>query len=377
MTHRDDKGTVQLLEDDITWDGFTMRGVPHEENGEANGPGMYTSPASSGYSILNTVFEDNGIGLHLGSDGAHPTVVCGNLFTANNEFEGAGGATGIYSNEGAGKVLITSNRFERHNTSAIFFADIDEDPATPHVLQQDILIEGNTSVDDLSFAVIYNSSWVRLTGNDIRARVGDEHFSGPASAIRIGARSHDVVVDRNRIRSAIGNGIDVTDSGDLRREASAPTGVLVLKNKVQHAELFGIDVSASGVREYEVRDNCVLANGEVGIHLGPRSDDARITGNTALGNGGADGFDCQDESKGESATDGTAGTENTWQENVGATADPRAICGPPADDDQPTGDGKHHGKQHHGQPHKQHKGHKEHKTHRQDPCGCIRLSWRF
>jgi hypothetical protein len=167
VTSDDDKGTVQLLEDDITWDGFTIRGIEEPEIG----PGMYTSPAHSGYSILNTVFEDNGIGLHLGSDGKHPTVVCGNLFTANNEFEGTGGANGIFSNEGA----------------------------------QDVL-----------------------------------------------------------------------------------------------------------------------------IHLGPDSDDALVTGNTALGNGGEDGnFDCQDESKGESATDGTAGTENTWPENVGATADPTGICSAP------------------------------------------------
>jgi hypothetical protein len=241
-------------------------------------------------------------------------VVCGDLFTANNELEGTGGANGIYSDEGAQKVLITANRFERHNISAIFFTDIDQDPPTPPVLQQDILIEGNTSVDDLSFAVVYNRSRVRLTGNDISARVGDEKFPGPASAIRIGARDHDVVVDRNRIR--------VTNSGEPGREGSAPTSVLVLENKVQHAELLGIDVSASGVREY-----------------------------------------------------GTAGTENTWQENVGATADPRGICSAPAGDDQPAGDGRHHGKQqHHGQRHQQHR---DHKQPRQDPGACIRPSWRF
>ena len=70
MTSIDRVGTVQLLQDDITWDGFTIRGV----SGRRNGPGMYTRPARSGYSILNTVFEDNGIGLHLGASGAHPTL---------------------------------------------------------------------------------------------------------------------------------------------------------------------------------------------------------------------------------------------------------------------------------------------------------------
>ena len=75
-------------------------------------------------------------------------------------------------------MLITSNRFEGHNTSAIFFADVDED------------------------------------------------FPGPASAIRIGR---------------------------------------------------------AGVR---VRGNRALANGKVGIHLGPESDDALVTGNTAIDNSG-------------------------------------------------------------------------------------------
>jgi Right handed beta helix region len=335
---------------------------------------MYTSPDASGYDIRDTIFEDNGIGLYLGSSGDHTTIVCRNRFIANNEFEGTGGANGIYSDEGAQDVLITTNRFEGHNTSAIFFADVDEDPATPPVLQRDILVEGNTSVDDLSFAVVYNTR-VRLTGNDITARVGDEDFPGPASAIRNGARSHDVVVDRNRIRSASGNGIHVTDWGEPDHDPAPPTGVLVLKNKVEHAELLGIDVSASGVREYEVRGNRALANGKVGIHLGPESDDALVTGNTALDNGGEDGgFDCQDEPKGESATDGPAGTENTWQENVGATADPAGICSAPADNDEPAGDGKdHHG---HGKSHKK-KHHKQHPKHRPDPSECGSLPRRF
>jgi hypothetical protein len=135
-------------------------------------------------------------------------------------------------------------------------------------------------------------------------------------------------------------------------------------------------VSASGVRENQVRGNRALANGKVGIHLGPDSDDALTTGNTALDNGDENGeFDCQDESKGESATDGTAGTENTWQENVGATADPAGICSPPSGNDEPTGDGKGHGKK---RPHKQpKKHHKERSKHRPDPRVCSNQSWRF
>jgi len=44
VTSIDAKGTVQLLEDDIRWDGFTIRGVANQ----VIGPGMYTSPDHSG-----------------------------------------------------------------------------------------------------------------------------------------------------------------------------------------------------------------------------------------------------------------------------------------------------------------------------------------
>lgn len=137
------------------------------------------------------------------------------------------------------------------------------------------------------------------------------------------------MVDRNKIRSASGNGIDMTNAGERNRPEAAPRNVAVLKNKVQHAELLGIDVTASARRQYEVRGNRALDNGKVGIHLGLRADDVQVTGNTALGNGGPDGFDCQDESDGEGPADGTAGTENTWQDNLGVRAAPAGICGAP------------------------------------------------
>jgi hypothetical protein len=41
-------GGVRLLADLITWDGFLLR--------DTAGPGMYTSPMFSGYTIRNTIF---------------------------------------------------------------------------------------------------------------------------------------------------------------------------------------------------------------------------------------------------------------------------------------------------------------------------------
>jgi nitrous oxidase accessory protein NosD len=324
VTSDDPVGAVQLRADGITWDGFTIRGV----TGEENGPGMYTSPGHSGHLIRDTIFEDNGVGLHLGADGEHPTVVCRNRFVANNEFT-TGGGYGVFSDEGAQRVLITENRFERHNGAGIFFAD--PFPIDPGPIQRDLSIDHNTSIDDVSFATIFGSSRVRLTANKVKARV--PAFLEPASAIFIGARNDDVVVLKNKVTSASGNGIDVTNSGEPKTDAKAPTNVVVRKNKVAHAQM-------------------------AGIHLGPETAGTLVERNQARDNHP----DCKDVSTlGGPPGAGTAGTANTWRENVGATPDPPGICGPPVGhpDDHGTG---------HGRKHKQH--HKKHKKHRPDPCAC-------
>jgi hypothetical protein len=349
---------VQLLANDITWDGFTIQGVPTAQNS----PGMYTSPTSSGYLIRDTIFLDNGNGIHLGAGGDHPTLVCRNRFTANNEFATAG--YGIFSDEGAEQVLISSNLFEGHNGAGIFLGDESGEGDEPR--QRDVLIEHNTSVDDMSFATIFNSTRVRLTSNWVQARVDDPPFTDePTSAIFIGARNNDIVVHKNKVRSASGNGIHITNSGELGTDPAPPTNVIVRKNKVEHAEQFGIEVTATGAGQYRVLKNRALANG-VGIHLGDATDDVLVNGNTALDN---EVLDCQDL---------TTPVNNIWQENVGVHSRPVTLCSEPTvDDDSGHDDSGHDGKSHDKKKHgKHHKMMKKHKKHRPDPCKCT-LPWRL
>jgi Right handed beta helix region len=313
VSHLDPAGTVQLLADDITWDGFTIRG----SFGDQNGPGMTTSPSASGYLVRDTIFQDNGVGIHLGASGKHPSFVCRNRFVANNEF--TSGGYGVYSNLGATEVLITYNRFERHNEAGIFFAD-------QGATQQDVLIDHNKSIGDLAFASIFNTSRARISDNYARDRVGDSKFPGPASAIRIGARNDTITVHRNRVRSASGNGIDVTDVGEPGKAIATPTNVVVTKNKVDHAQL-------------------------AGIRLSDGAEDVAVTANRAVDNLL---LDCQDESVGG----GTAGTNNAWVANFGRTDSPDGICTPPP---TPTPG---HGGHHHKPPKKHHK--------KKDPCSCKR-----
>jgi nitrous oxidase accessory protein NosD len=340
-------GLVQLRADDITWDGFTILGAPGAQN---NPPGMYTSPAHSGYLIRDTIFQDNGNGIHLGASGTHPTLVCRNRFVANNEFEGPTGAYGIYSDKGAQQVLITANRFERHNGAAIFLADKGK-------LQRDIVIEHNKSVDDKTFASIFNSTRVRVTSNWIRARVNDLQFPARVSAIYIGARNNDIVVQKNKIKSASGNGIDITNSGELGTTPAAPRNVVVRRNKVEHAQLSGIAVSATGVRQYQVLANRSRNNAKFGIHFAPGTNGGAVTGNTARGNE----VDCRDQ---------TTGPLNTWTGNVGVSSLPAALCSAPTlDDDLGHDKKKKKFKKHHKKTKKQ-------KKHRPDPCACS-LPWRY
>jgi hypothetical protein len=312
--HLDLEGTVQLLEDDITWDGFTILGTPNVPNGPSipNGPGMRTDPEHSGYLIRDTIFQDNGIGLRLAANGDKPSVVCRNRFVANNEFDPTGGY-GIVSNQPTRQALITYNRFEDHNGGAILFSDTGADTHT------DVLIDHNKSVRDLTFATIFSSTRLRLSHNDARNRL-----DGPAdgaSAIYFGARNKDIDVHRNRVRSASGNGIDVTPKGEGGKlPVATPVNLHVTKNKVDHVKL-------------------------AGLHMATETAGVTVTGNTAVDN---ELFDCQDES---------SGVQNTWTSNFGVKSSPADLCAPPP----PPTDEPDHGKGHH------HK--KKHKK-KKDPCAC-------
>ena len=297
-------GAVRLLADHVVWDGFRIF-----DNLE--GPGMYTSPDASGYVIRNTVFVDNGLGLYLNASGKALTKVWHNRFTANNEFEEPNAGYGIYSDQGARCVLIADNLFERHNGAGIFFADGDQP-------QHCVTVERNKSIRDRSFATFFASSHVRVVANFVRGRPRDPT---PGSAIFVGAGNDGILVKRNHIEATAGNGIDVRDTGGNRVDGDPPRNVDVLKNKVRAAGQHGIDVSATGVGEYEVRGNVALRNVKVGIHAGPDTDDAAFARNFARGNRT---LDCQDESMG----DGTAGTDNTWRGNTGARDAPDGICHP-------------------------------------------------
>jgi len=194
----------------------------------------------------------------------------------------------------------------------------------------------------MSFATIFNSTRVRVRSNWVQARVDDPPFTDePASAIFIGARNNDIVVEKNKVVSASGNGIDITiTNGQGDPGTPPPANVVVRKNKVR--------------------------NTHFGIHFALHTTGGTVTGNTALDNRAVD---CKDES---------IPLANTWTDNVGRTAAPRIICTAPTtlDNNRAGHDGKAHDKQKFKKHSKHHKKWKKQKKHRPDPCACT-LPWRF
>ena len=80
----------------------------------------------------------------------------------------------------------------------------------------------------------------------------------------------------------------------------------------------GYNLSLYDTTKATIKSNSATG-GDLGFFVADDSANNTLTSNKAVDN---DSYDCQDESTGA----GTGGTANTWTKNVGAVADPDAIC---------------------------------------------------
>lgn len=300
VTGTDPTGAVQLKENGIEWDGFTV-------SGNTAGPGIYTSPSFSGHDVANNVIKDNVFGLYLHSTGVNQNLVRRNRFTSNNQ-PGAAAGNGIYSDQGVQRALITVNKFELNENAAIVFANA----ATT---QNQLTIERNQSIDDTTFVALFNTSNTTVATNTIRNDLDDT-----GSAIFVGGDNDGVTVERNKITSAGFSGIAVRDT-----LGAAPKNVDIIGNSIQKAYNHGIDVTASGVGEVEVRSNSVRNSRRSGLLFGVDTKASLVLNNTSFGNGS---LDCEDGSSASPTVVGTAGTANTWMDNRGRTDAPDGLCRP-------------------------------------------------
>jgi nitrous oxidase accessory protein NosD len=288
---------VQLTADGVEWDGFTVRANP-------NGAGIYTAPTASGHEVINNVIKDNVFGLYLNSGPKFQNLVRRNRFTDNNR---AGSASGnnIYSDQGLQRALVTTNKFEDHDNAAIVIADA-------NTVQKQLTIERNKSSDDYTFLALFGTSNTAVAKNEVAT---DRENTG--SAIFVGDDNSDVLIDGNTISSAGFSGIAIRGSG-----ATAPTNVDIVNNSVREAYNNGIDVTADGAGEVEVRKNTVRKSRGSGLFFGNLTQGNLILDNSSRDNGA---LDCEDDSVAGTFV-GTAGTANTWIDNTGRRDAPDGLC---------------------------------------------------
>lgn len=108
-------GAFGLTADGIVLDGLVVQDQTNGNAAPGFGYGIYLTPGYSGRQVLNSIIQNNIVGMSLANSGVQQAVIQGNLFKNNNNAGPASGH-GIYLDEytsgAVDNVLIDSNRFE-------------------------------------------------------------------------------------------------------------------------------------------------------------------------------------------------------------------------------------------------------------------------
>ncbi len=297
-------GAFWVQADDVVIDGFLIRNNA--------GPGIQTDPSTSGHNLDYNIIRDNVFGIFLNGDpsgDASRTRVRFNCISGNNQ-PGAASGTGIYTDQGLRTVSINRNDFELHEDVAVLFTSV----LAP---VRDVSLTSNVSRDDRTFLAIYGGSDYLIRDNLVRN--AGSGFGDAGSAMYIGGGS-DVGGTGATAVTLIGNDILSDHFAGIAIRAEADD-VLALENSIR-STVRGIDVSSSSVGAVRLRRNVIRNVDQFGILLEANTSENQIVGNDVRNSGA---FDCRDRSVGA----GTAGTANTWNNDIGRKANPPAICRDP------------------------------------------------
>jgi nitrous oxidase accessory protein NosD len=207
---------VQLLNDNVVFDGFTVQG-------NSQGAGIYIPATFSGSWIFNNIVRDNVFGLYLNSSGATYSQVRNNYFDRNN-LTGPASGNGIYSDQGLSNAIIDSNLFTGHvNTSILLLG-----PATP---VSNVVISRNQIINDESL----------ILSRTTNMKIVDNFLSGsPFSGIYIGGGNNRIEIEGNQILNNGTSGIRVTTAID-----PAPnTNIRAKNNTIAGNTIAGLNIDA-------------------------------------------------------------------------------------------------------------------------------------
>ncbi|WP_181763663.1 right-handed parallel beta-helix repeat-containing protein [Streptomyces albidus (ex Kaewkla and Franco 2022)] len=289
----DATATVRLGADGVRFSRFTVRG-------NTSGSGILTNATHSGYQVRQNRVQNNVLGIYFNSDGSSLSDVEQNCIRENNS-AGAATGNGVYSDQGLENADIESNALFDQNTSGITLtgavADVD-----------DVRVRANDSTEDDSLVALFETSNVTVTRNTARANTGSAIFVGPDNT-ELGITSNNVTGAARGLRA---------NASDFAGPPS--TDVTIVGNVITGStDTHGISAATNSLTQSLLSGNITRNNAGDGISLALGNGDNRLVGNAAIGDVG---LDCRDDTTGK----GTAGTDNTWINNVGSKADPPDIC---------------------------------------------------
>ncbi len=300
-------GGLFLHADGIVVNGFTIRD-------EVNGPGIYTSPAFTGYKIQNNVVTTNVFGIYLNTGAGTQTLVQRNLITSNNR-TGAANGNGIYTDQGTKDVLISQNTFRLNMNSATLFTNV-----SPTV-NSNITVRSNSAVNNASFVLLFGrNDNVAISSNHTNDTVASDN-ANQGSAVRVDGDANGVEIRRNTILHSPFSGVAVRDG--LAEDTAGPVGVEIAFNTIKYAVNDGIDVTSIVPESVAAHGNTIRHSRNDGIFF-----DAGTSGNTIGSNSALSSkvWDCHDLSPGT----GTAPTANSWTHDIGVKDSPNGLCHKPS-----------------------------------------------
>ncbi|WP_344669914.1 DUF7507 domain-containing protein [Catenulispora yoronensis] len=271
-------GTFTPDADSVTIDGFTFEGNP-------NGAGVETTSNYSGYTVINTVFTNNSMGVDPGSNGIQPSVFTRNLYVANNN--GFGG-NGVFTSDwwALSNASFTDSSFSGNNNTPI---DIDGRAARVGVdVATGITITGNDMVGEGPIFIVSVTD----------AKISDNTTTGGFSGVELSGNDHNVTVTNNTITDKTHGSVVVVTSNDQRPNTNVTIADNTMERTATAAGRAAIDISGSSA--IAITSNLILDSGNNGIAVGIRgeaeqpglpplprpSSDITIMQNTITGSGG-------------------------------------------------------------------------------------------
>lgn len=316
----DDGFFVETGVSNVTIDGFTIRGATEVSS---DVQGISTLFGGSGFRIINNIITDNPMGINFRSRGpdAIPSLISRNRIVDNNRpgsglqgiFIGGGSAP---ANVGTDNTSISNNLFGDHqgqdiNTQGVLAGG---DPS------EDLTITNNRSVDSRSFLILINSNNPVVSGNQIQKPT----TGTSGNSMRLDSNTNGAEVTRNVISSGRGSGILVSA---LFGSMDPSTDLNVERNVIQRIALgTGTDGTGAGLRVNALDSGTFSSNVLTRNYLGIQvASTVAPTTPLVFSRNSARGstlLDAQDETTGG----GTAGTANTWTQNVCPKDSPNGIC---------------------------------------------------